>query len=194
MSNKLKKKNHTFDFVKVRENKEAKEDKAIMSVSTHMQYMTYLALYDVLGFKEKRLRRFYENMQGLKETWADGQAPTDEMLVYCRKKKIPVYEWMKSIPVTKKLALIKPYSCINAVNYIEAAILVHAMMGAIILKETFKISNAQIGQVLKRVERDIDCYITPQPRCKKPYLTDDMILQSFRDELKLDLVTGKRVA
>ena len=72
--------------------------------------------------------------------------------------------------------------------------LVHVMMGAIILKETFKISNAQIGQVLKRVERDIDCYITPQPRCKKPYLTDDIILQAFRDELKLDLVTGKRVA
>ena len=53
MSNKLKKKNHTFDFVKVRANKEAKEDKAIMSVSTNMQYMMYLALYDVLGFKEK---------------------------------------------------------------------------------------------------------------------------------------------
>lgn len=193
MSNKLKKKNHTFDFVKVRANKEAKEDKAIMSVSTHMQYMMYLALYDVLGFKEKRMRRFYENMQGLKETWADGHAPTDEMLVYCRKKKIPVYEWMKSIPVIKKLALIKPYSCINAVNYIEAAMLVHAMMGAIILKETFRMSNAQIGQVFKRVERDIDCYITPQPRCKKPYLTDDMILQTFLDELKLDLVTGKMV-
>ena len=47
---------------------------------------------------------------------------------------------------------------------------------------------------VERVERDIDCYITPQLRCKKPYLTDDMILQAFRDELKLDLVTGKRVA
>lgn len=194
MNNKLKKKNHTFDFVKARANKEAKEDKAILSVSTHMQYMVYLALLDELGFKEKRLRRFYENMKGLKEKWADGQAPTDEMLVYCRKKKIPVYEWMKAIPTSKKLAFIKPYTCINAVNYIEAAMLVHGMMVAIILKETFRISNNQIGQVLKRLERDIDCYITVQPKNKKPYLTDDMILQAFRDELKLDLVTGKRVA
>ena len=46
----------------------------------HMQYMVYLTLLDVLGYKEKRIRKFYETMKALKESWADGQAPTDEML------------------------------------------------------------------------------------------------------------------
>ena len=46
MSNKLRKKDHTFDFVKVRATKEDKEDKAIMCLSNHMQYMIYLALYE----------------------------------------------------------------------------------------------------------------------------------------------------
>ena len=194
MSNKLRKKDHTFDFVKVRATKEDKEDKAIMCLSTHMQYMVYLELLDVLGFKEKRLRKFFESMKELKESWSDGKVSTDEMLNYCRKKKIPAYEWTKSIPVSKKLALIKPYSCVNVLNYIEAAILVHVMMATIILKEEFKISNNQIGQILKKIENDMDCYIKVQPRSKKPYLTDDIILQIFRDELKLDLVTGKKVA
>ncbi len=43
MGSKLRKKNHTFDFVKVRA---TKEDKAIMCLSNHMQYMIYLALYE----------------------------------------------------------------------------------------------------------------------------------------------------
>lgn len=194
MSNKLRKKDHTFDFVKVRATKEDKEDKAIMCLSNHMQYMIYLALLDVCGFKEKRIRKFYAAMKALKESWVDGKAPTDEMLVYCRKKKIPAYEWMKAIPVSKKLALIKPYTCVNVVNFAEAAILVHVMMTAIILKEEFRISNSQIGQVLKKVESDMDCYIAVQPRSKKPYLTDESILQIFREELRLDLVTGEKVA
>lgn len=165
-----------------------------MCLSTHMQYMMYLSLMDVLGFKEKRIRKFYAAMNKMKASWADGKAPTDTMLAYCRDKKIPTYEWTKSIPTSKKIALIKPYSCVNVLNYIEAAILVHVMMAAIILKEEFKISNNQIGQILKKIENDMDCYIKVQPRSKKPYLTDDIILQIFRDELKLDLVTGKKVA
>lgn len=179
--------------MKSKATKEEKEDKAIMALSTHMQYMMYLALLDVLGFKEKRIRKFYIGMEKLKGSWADGQAPTDEMLVYCRKKKLPVYEWMKSIPTSKKLALIKPYTCMNVVNYAEAAILVHAMMAVIILKEIFRITNSQIEEVLKRIRTDIDCYVTIQPKSNKPFLTDDMILQAFKDELKLDLVTGRKV-
>ena len=194
MGSKLRKKNHTFDFVKVKETKQDKEDKAILSLSTHMQYMVYLALLDVLGYKEKRIRKFYEAMKALKESWADGQAPTDAMLAYCRQKKIPVYEWMKSIPVSKKLALVRPYTFMNVVNFAEAAMLVHVMMMSIILKEEFKVSNNQINQILKRIESDIDCYITVQPMSKKPYLTDEGIIQIFKDELKLDLVTGRRVA
>ena len=194
MSNKLKKKNRQFDFLKMRATEKDKEDRAILILSTHMQYMMYLSLMDVLGFKEKRIRKFYAAMNKLKESWADGQAPTDAMLAYCRNKKIPTYEWMKSISTSKKIALIKPYSCPNVVNFIEAAILVHAMMGAIILKEEFKVSNRQIEQVLKKIRNDIDCYTTVQPKSRKPYLTDDIILQIFRDELKLDLITGEKVA
>lgn len=44
----------------------------------------------------------------------------------------------------KNRQFVKPYSCPNVVNFIEAAILVHAMMGSIILKEEFKVSNKQI--------------------------------------------------
>lgn len=194
MSSKLKKKNHQFDFVKSKATKEEKEDKAIMALSTHMQYMMYLALLDVLGFKEKRIRKFYEKMNSMKESWAEGKAPTDVMLAYCTGKKLPVYEWMKSIPVTKKLALIKPYTCANVVNFAEAAILVHGMMMAIILKNEFRATNKQVIQVLDRIKSDIECYITYQPKTKKMYLSDDMIIQAFKDDLKLDLVTGEKVA
>ena len=64
----------------------------------------------------------------------------------------------------------------------------------VILKEEFRISTKKVNEVLDKIRYLIGCYAARQPKCKKPYLDDRSIIQAFKDELKIDLETGKRVA
>ena len=73
---------------------DTKEDRAIMTITNHISLTSYMALYDVFGLKEKRIRKYFECMQKLKEDWRDHQVPTAGMIKYCEQKKIHVYDWM----------------------------------------------------------------------------------------------------
>lgn len=205
MSSPLKKKskerNKINRYIGVGEDKskyamEKKEDNIIITASTSVSYMTYLALLDVLGFKQKRLKRFYEDIQNTKLDWSKNNITTQEMKVYCEKHGIKCQEWMRSIPNSQKMELVKPYSITTPymMKYLDAAILSMGMMTAIVLKEIFRISISNINKVLEKIKFSISCYATKQPISKKPYLNDETILQIFRDEIKLDLVTGNKVS
>ena len=206
MSNKLKKNSaqkQTRRYLGINQkvidhyNKKEAEDKAMLAVSTSICWMTYLTLYDLLGFKEKRLRKFYSMAIDMKVRWHDGDADitTESMQNYCIAKKIKYQDWIRSIPEAQKRALCPVViTAGEGIRYLDAVILANILPMLIILKEEFRISTKKVNEVLDKIRYLIGCYAARQPRCKKPYLDDQSIIQVFRDELKIDLETGKRVA
>jgi hypothetical protein len=171
-----------------------KEDKAILTITTHIGLMSYMALYDVFGFKEKRIRRYYDEMQAMKFGWADGQVPTDELLQYCENNGIHVYAFVKRVPTSTKLKLIGNNTVPGVMPYLESGFLVNILMSVKVLKEKFRFTKAMLQEYLDKIEYYIDSYTRKQPGTNKYYLNDDMILEIFRDEMKLDLNTGEKVA
>lgn len=206
MSNKLKKSSaqkRTRRYLGINQkvinhyNKKEAEDKAMLAVSTSICWMTYLALYDLLGFKEKRLRKFYSMAIDMKVRWHDGDADitTESMQNYCIAKKIKYQDWIRSIPEVQKRALCPVTITTNeGIRYLDAVILANILPMVAILKEEFRVSTKKVNEVLDKIKYMIGCYAARQPRCKKPYLDDQSIIQAFKDELKIDLVTGKKVA
>ena len=200
MSNALRKKQRGIGFTskdkKVLKNnlRVGKEDKAIMAVTTHLQYMTYNALLDVFGFKEKRIRKFYACIEAFKLKWEKDEITSREMMVYCIKKKIDLGSWMHKIPLSKKMALIGRNATPEIIGYFDGAVMAFMLMAVISLKEEFRFSNPMIEKYLTKMSYYIDSYTRKQPRCNEYYLNDNMILEIFREELKLDLTTGEKVA
>jgi hypothetical protein len=179
-------------------NRKEAEDKAMLAVSTSICWMTYLTLYDLLGFKEKRLRKFYSMAIDMKAKWhddADTDITTEAMQNYCVVKKNKYQDWIRSIPEGQKRALCPlVITSGEGIRYLDAVILANILPMIIILKEEFRISTKKVNEVLDKIKYMIGCYATRQPRCKKPYLDDQSIIQMFKDELKLNLETGEKIA
>ena len=207
MSNKLKKNSaqkRTRRYLGINQkvidhyNKKEAEDKAMLAVSTSICWMTYLTLYDLLGFKEKRLRKFYGMAMDMKVKWhddTDTDITTESMQNYCIVKKINYQDWIRNIPEAQKRALCPVViTAGEGIRYLDAVILANILPMIIILKKEFRVSTKKVNEVLDKIKHMIGCYAARQPRCKKPYLDDQSIIQVFKDELKIDLETGKRVA
>ncbi|MBC8574456.1 hypothetical protein [Jingyaoa shaoxingensis] len=207
MSNKLKKNSaqkRTRRYLGINQklinqyNKKEAEDKAMLAVSTSICWMTYLALYDLLGFKEKRLRKFYSMAIDMKVKWHDDACTditTEAMQNYCIAKKIKYQDWIRSIPEVQKRALCPVTITTNeGIRYLDAVILANILPMVVILKEEFRVSTKKVNEVLDKIKHMIGCYAVRQPRCKKPYLDDQSIIAMFKEELKLNLETGERVA
>ena len=204
MSSKLKKKSKEKQKIEAyigitkaktaRFKQEKKEDDAICMVSETLSSMTYLALLDVLGYKEKRLLKYQDKTLRLKEKWANDIITTPEMLFYCQKKNIKIKEWFDSIPKSQKLAL-SPLTITTkeGAKIMELAVQTHGLFCAIILKEFFKATLKEIHAVLDHIKNSIACYTIKQPTTRKPYLEAKDIDEIFKRELKLDLQTGEKV-
>jgi hypothetical protein len=106
----------------MKKNRADKEDKAILTITNHIGLMSYMALYDVFGFKEKRIRRYYEEMITLKKNWRDDQVPTEGMLKYCEQKKIDIFGFTQRIPTSTKLKLCGKNCVPGVMNYIKKTI------------------------------------------------------------------------
>lgn len=200
MSNALKKKSNRTGFNSkdkkiLRDNlKLKKEDKAILEMTKHLQLMTYNALLDVFGFKEKRIRKFHAVMECLKTKWEDDTLTSKEMIVYCMKKKIDLHAWINKIPLSKKMALVGKNVTPGIVKYFDAAVMANMLMTVITLKEEFRFSNPMIEKYLEKMDFYIDSYTRKQPKSNEYYLNDNMILDIFREELKLDLITAEKIS
>jgi hypothetical protein len=174
--------------------KTSKEDLAILKITKSIGYMSYLTLYDQFNFQERRIRRYYAEMIALKEAWRDDQVPTAEMIQKCENWGIHTVAWLKRIPTSTKLRLVGKNAVPGIMNYIESAFLVNVIMSIIVLKEKFRFTKAQLNDYLNKIGYYVDSYTRKQPGTNKYYLNDNMIIQIFRDELKIDLVTGEKVA
>lgn len=170
-----------------------REDKAIMTITHSVGLMSYMTLYDVFGFGKKRIRHYYDAMTRLKEEWSDSQVPTNQLLTYCESKKIDVYGWMKNIPTSSKLKLVGNNLVPNVMNYLEAGFLVNVLMSVVVLKEEFRFSNPMIKKFMDKIEYYVDSYTRKQPGTNIYYLNDKMIIDTFIEEMKLNLETGEDV-
>ena len=162
MSNKLKKNSaqkRTRRYLGINQklinqyNKKEAEDKAMLAVSTSICWMTYLALYDLLRFKEKRLRKFYSMAIDMKVKWHDDACTdisTESMQNYCTAKKIKYQDWIRSIPEVQKRALCSVTITTNdGIRYLDAVILANILPMVVILKEEFRISTKKLSVALE---------------------------------------------
>lgn len=76
------------------------------NIANHMGYIFTAILYDKFDMTFKQVTNFYSKTVERRKSWQDDddEAVTSEsMMAYCRKKKIDVVKWVKSIPMSQKL-------------------------------------------------------------------------------------------
>lgn len=171
-----------------------KDDRAIKETSHSIGLISYYSLEGTFDFKEKRIRRFYQEVSDVKSKWGEGAITSQQLLRYCEKKKIDIYGWLKTIPNSQKLKLAKGNITPITLKMVDSAILALVMMEIAVLKEDFRFSNPMISKYLEDIKNYIDSYATKQPKGKECYLNDNMIVEWFKMELKLDVETGKKVS
>lgn len=171
-----------------------KEDKGILTMTNSIGLMTYMALYDKFEFTETKIRNFYEAVMALKLEWNQDKVTSQAMLNYCKLKKIDIEGCMGRIPKSKKLMLAgKKNMTPKLLPYIDSGFRINIMMSAIVLKEKYRFSIAKVNEYLKWIEYYVDSYTRKQPKTNIYYLNDEMILSIFREEMHLDLNTGRKV-
>ncbi len=118
------------------------------------------------------------------------------MMEYCRKRKIDVVGWVKSIPMSQKLYMAdiqKGRAVLGADRNIESALASTMYLTIPTLKESYRFSNAKIEEFMKWVAYYIDSYWRKQPKSKEHYLSDAIIRQTFIEDEHWDIVTGEAV-
>lgn len=169
------------------------------NIANHMGYIFTAILYDKFDLTFKQVTNFYKKTVDRRMAWQDDdndEITSDSMLEYCTKKKIPVVEFVKSIPMSQKLYMSdigKNRAVVGATYNIDHAFLSTFLLAFPTLKETYKFSNAKLDEFMRWVAYYIDSYCRKQPGCKEHYLCDEMIRQQFIEDEKWDIVTGKAV-
>lgn len=169
------------------------------NIANHMGYIFTAILYDKFDLTFKQVTNFYKKTVERRMAWQDDdndEITSDSMLEYCTKKKIPVVEFVKSIPMSQKLYMAdirKGRAVVGADKNIESAFLSTLLLSFPTLKETYKFSNAKIEEFMRWVAYYIDSYCRKQPGCKEHYLCDEIIRQQFIEDEHWDIVTGKAV-
>ena len=169
------------------------------NIANHMGYIFTAILYDKFDLTFKQVTNFYKKTVDRRMAWQDDdndEITSESMLAYCIKKKIPVVEFVKSIPMSQKLYMAdigKNRAVLGATVNIDHAFLSTLLLSIPTLKETYKFSNAKIDEFMKWVAYYIDSYCRKQPGCKEHYLCDEMIRQQFIEDEQWDIVKGEKV-
>ena len=98
------------------------------NIANHMGYIFTAILYDKFDMTFKQVTNFYSKTVERRKSWQDDddEAVTSEsMMAYCRKKKIDVVKWVKSIPDNSDIKRFLPlFECQNRRIY-ELGCLLH---------------------------------------------------------------------
>ena len=147
----------------------------------------------------KQVTNFYSKTVERRKSWQDDddEAVTSEsMMAYCRKKKIDVVKWVKSIPMSQKLYMAdikNGRAVLGADRNIESALASTMYLTIPTLKDSYRFSIAKIEEFMNWVAYYIDSYWRKQPKSKEHYLTDEIIRNQFIEDENWDIVTGKAV-
>lgn len=169
------------------------------NIANHMGYIFAAILYDKFDLSFKQVTNYYKKTVERRVAWQDednGEITIESMLEYCRKKKIDVVGFVKSIPMTQKLYMAdirKNRAVVGADVNIERALVSTLLLTIPTLKETYRFSNAKISEFMHWVAYYIDSYWRKQPGCKEHYCSDVIIRQMFIEDEHWDIVEGKAV-
>lgn len=76
------------------------------NIANHMGFIFALALYDKFDLTFKQITNYYTKTVNKRVAWQDDDnedVTSESMMEYCRKRKIDVVGWVKSIPMSQKL-------------------------------------------------------------------------------------------
>ena len=76
------------------------------NIANHMGFIFALALYDKFGLTFKQITNYYTKTVNKRVAWQDDDnddVTSESMMEYCKKRKIDVVGWVKSIPMSQKL-------------------------------------------------------------------------------------------
>lgn len=169
------------------------------NVANHMGYIFTAILYDKFDMTFKQVTNFYSKTVERRMAWQDDDnedVTNESMMQYCRKRKIDVVGWVKSIPMSQKLYMAdiqKGRAVLGADRNIESALASTMYLTIPTLKETYRFSNAKIEKFMKWVSYYIDSYWRKQPKSKNHYLTDEIIRNQFIEDERWDIVIGEAV-
>lgn len=169
------------------------------NIANHMGYIFTAILYDKFDFTFKQVENFYKRTVERRLAWQDDdndEVTSESLLLFCNKKKIPVVEFVKSVPMSQKLFMAdigKKRAVVGATYNIDHAFLSTFLLAFPTLKDTYKFSNAKLVEFMKWVAYYIDSYCRKQPGCKEHYLTDEIIRRQFIEDESWDIVAGKAV-
>lgn len=168
------------------------------NIANHMGFIFTAILYDKFDMTFKQVTNFYAKTVERRKAWQDQGDETvtnKTMKKYCKKKKIDVIGWVKSIPMPQKLYMAdiqKGRAVLGADRNIESALASTMYLTVPTLKENYRFSNAKIKEFMKWVSCYIDSYWRKQPKSKEHYLCDAIIRQQFIEDEHWDIVTGRR--
>ena len=169
------------------------------NIANHMGYIFTAILYDKFVMTFKKVTNFYSKPVERRKSWQDDddeEVTSESMMAYCRKKKIDVVKWVKSIPMSKKLYMAdikNGRAVLGADRNIESALASTMYLTIPTLKDSYRFSNAKIEEFMNWVAYYIDSYWRKQPKSKEHYLTDEIIRNQFIEDEHWDIVTGKAV-
>lgn len=156
------------------------------NIANHMGFIFALALYDKFDLTFKQITNYYTKTVNKRVAWQDDDnedVTSESMMEYCRKRKIDVVGWVKSIPMSQKLYMAdiqKGRAVLGADRNIESALASTMYLTIPTLKESYRFSNAKIEEFMKWVAYYIDSYWRKQPKSKEHYLSDAIIRQTYR--------------
>lgn len=169
------------------------------NIANHMGFIFAAILYDNFNMTFKQVSNYYSKTVERRKAWQndDNEEVTSEsMMEYCRKKKIDVVKWVKSIPMPQKLYMAdikNGRAALGADWNIESALASTMYLTIPTLKDSYRFSNAKIEEFMNWVAYYIDSYWRKQPKSKEHYLTDAIIRNQFIEDENWDIVTGKAV-
>lgn len=167
------------------------------NISNHMGFIFAAILYDKFNMTFKQVTNYYSKNVERRKAWQDDEneeVTSESMMEYCRKKKIDVVQWVKSIPMPQKLYMAdikNGRAALGADWNIESALAATMYLTIPTLKDSYRFSNAKIEEFMNWVAYYIDSYWRKQPKSKEHYLTDEIIRNQFIEDENWDIVTGK---
>ena len=169
------------------------------NIANHMGFIFAAILYDKFNMTFKQVNNYYSKTVERRKAWQDDDnenVTSESMMEYCRKKKIDVVKWVKSIPMSQKLYMAdikNGRAALGADWNIESALAATMYLSIPTLKDSYRFSNAKIEEFMNWVACYIDSYWRKQPKSKEHYLTDEIIRNQFIEDENGDIVTGKAV-
>lgn len=197
MSSKLKKKNKSMGITNREVNHARKysrqhlnENNMIRDSFRRLSLIGCYIIHDEFGFAEKRIKKFVGSINGVLDKWYSNEFSTQLLMTYAEKKKVDYKTWITKVPTSYKLRIANAKTnhtnALDVGKTLDSAFVLFGLLSIVVLKEEFKLSNAQIGLFFERLIDCCDSY------CRKDYgnetyLSDKRVQETILEECRFNI-------